>query len=62
MGCDIREGRKKREAEIAIITMMNEGGGRNPCGDHSVTDTGFSGPNFIIMTHTHQHTPSDEHM
>lgn len=40
--------------------MLNEGGGRRPAGDHSVTETGFCGPNFIIMTQSHQHTPTDK--
>lgn len=33
---------------------------QKPSGDHSVTETGFCGPNFIIMTQSHQHTPSDK--
>lgn len=31
-----------------------------PSGDRSVTETGFCGPNFIIMTQSHQHTASDQ--
>ncbi|CAB1446659.1 unnamed protein product [Pleuronectes platessa] len=50
-----KEGRVK-----TIIAVMNEGWWQEPSGDHSVTETGFCGPNFIIMTQSHQHTPSDE--
>lgn len=33
---------------------------QQPWGDHSVTQTGFCAPNFIIMTQSHQQTPSDK--
>lgn len=33
---------------------------QRPAGDRSVTETGFCGPNFIIMTQSHQHSAPDK--
>lgn len=33
---------------------------QKPSGNHSVTETALCGPDFIIMTQSHQHTPTDK--
>lgn len=54
-----RERGKKRKREN-YHRCDEWGWWQKPSGDHSVTETGFCGPNFIIMTQSHQHTPSDK--
>lgn len=52
--------RERREEGENYHCCDEWGWWQKPWGDHSVTETGFCGPNFIIMTQSHQHTPSDK--
>lgn len=55
-----RERMRERSGEGENYHRCDEWGWwQKPSGDHSVTETGFCGPNFIIMIQSHQHTPSD---